>query len=208
MLIVMIFLGALSGLLSLLLCKKLISSRTDTPIQTHFISGKCAVVLWCAVGAVLFALVELQGIANVRKIEFIIATLLCILIGAVDISVRKIPNSLLLALIITKSIFLAIDFTKEGLTQTLLGFVVALVIFMLPSFFKIQVGAGDIKLAAVIGLYLGIHGFLQAMITMAVAISIYGLSLLARKRGGFKSKTAMGPYLALGFICTLFFPVL
>lgn len=208
MLVFMIFLGALSGLLSLLLCKKLISSRTDTPINKFFISGKYAAVLWCAIGAAVFALVELQGIEITRKIEFIIATLICIQIGAVDISVREIPNSLLLALIVTKSIFFAIDFTIEGLTQMLLGFVVANVVFILPSLLKIKIGAGDIKLAAVIGLYLGINGFLQSMIIMAIVISIYGLFLLASKRGGFKTLTAMGPYLALGFICTLFFPIL
>lgn len=208
MLIIMILVGALSGWLCLPLCKKLIDSRTDTPIQKWYITGKYAPILWCALGAVAFILVELQGISVPQKVEFIIVTLTCLLIGSVDIAVKKIPNILLLTLIITKALFLAIKFSKESLIQSFWGFVAASVIFILPSLLKIKVGAGDIKLAAVIGLYLGINGFLQAMLIMAITISVYGIFLMIRKLGNFKSLTAMGPYLALGFIITLLFPII
>lgn len=208
MLIIMILIGALSGWLCLPLCKRLIDSRTEAPIQKWYITGKYAPILWCILGVAAFVLVELQGISVPQKVEFIIVTLICLLISSVDIAVKKIPNILLLILITTKALFLAIDFSKEALVQSLWGFVVAIVIFILPSLLRIKVGAGDIKLAAVIGLYLGINGFLQAMLIMAITISVYGIFLITRKLGNFKSLAAMGPYLALGFIITLLFPII
>ena len=208
MLIVMIVLGAVSGWLSLLLCKKLIAARSETPVQKWYISNKSAPILWSVLGMAAFSLIELQEITIYQKIEFIIVTLICLLIGSVDIAVKKIPNILLLVLIVTKTLFVIFNHSNVSFAQNLWGFIAASVIFVLPSLAKIKVGAGDIKLAAVIGLYLGINGFLQAMLIMAITISLYGLVLMIRRLGSFKSLTAMGPYLALGFFVTLLFPLI
>lgn len=204
----MICCGAVGGCLSILLSKRLITARTENSIEKWYVVGKFAPFLWGLIGSIGFGLIQQFGNNVLQKAELTILLLICLCISAVDFSIRKIPNSLLLVLIISKSVFLASDFSKEELIQSLWGFVFACAVFAIPSFFKISVGAGDMKLAAVSGLYLGINGFLQAMIIMAVTITLYGVYLIIRKMGTLKTKTAMGPYLALGFICTLLFPVI
>lgn len=208
MLILMIISGATAGYFGLLLSKKLIAARNNGKAESKLIAGEYAYVLWCLIGALSFGLIQFTNTDFLQKMEFASVFFICLSISAVDFNVRKIPNSLLLALIASKTVFLVLDFSKEKLWQSLLGFGAACIIFTLPSLVKIHVGAGDIKFAVVVGLYLGMMGFLQAMIIMAAAISVYGIYVFIKRVGGIKTKTAMGPYLALGMFCSLLFPLI
>lgn len=199
--------GAIAGLLSLMLSKKFITARIQELPKNWLLNGKYAPIIWCVLGSIGFGIIQYFGNSVYEKAEYIIVFVICLCLSAVDFSIRKIPNSLLLALILSRILFLALNFTKEEMVQSLWGFGVACVIFTIPSLFKINVGAGDMKLAAITGLYLGINGFLQAMIVMALTIAIYGIYIIIRKLGNLKSKTAMGPYLAFGLISTLLFPL-
>lgn len=204
----MIGCGAAAGWLCMLLSKKLITARTDEKVEKWYLTNKLSPVFWCLTGSAGFGVIQAFGNEPVQKVQLITIFLICCCISAVDFSIRKIPNSLLLALIAVKVIFLIVDFSKEKLFESFWGFGIASVIFAIPSFFKISVGAGDIKLAAITGFYLGTYGFLQAMIIMAISIALYGIYIMIRKIGNFKTKTAMGPYLAFGLICTLLYPIL
>jgi len=191
-----------------MLCKKLIELRTTKPVDKWYISGKQVEVFWCIFGAAGFVAIHIVSDDMIRKAELAMIFLLCLCVSAVDFAIRKIPNSLLLALIVSKIAFLILNFSTKELKQSVLGFAVACVVFTIPSLLKIPVGAGDIKFAAVTGLYLGLYGFLQAMIIMAIAIGLYGIYIIIRKLGNLKTKTAMGPYLALGLLLTLVFPII
>lgn len=206
--ILMILCGALAGYLSLLLSKKLIIARKGEIPQKGLVTGKYAPLFWVTLGSAGFGLIQLFDAGLLRNAEYAVVYLICLCIGAVDFTIRKIPNSLLLALIANRTLFLALNFSKDELKLSLWGFGAAVVIFMLPSLLKINVGAGDIKLAAITGFYLGVNGFLQAMIIMAVTITIYGFYLMIRRIGNLRSKTAMGPYLVFGMFCSMLFPVI
>ncbi|HAN20186.1 MAG: hypothetical protein A2Y15_09880 [Clostridiales bacterium GWF2_36_10] len=203
----MICCGAVAGWLSMILCKYLVSVRVNGPLDHLLIRSIYAPIVWCISGVIGFAIIQSLGRGALQITEYITVFLICLCIGAVDFIIRKIPNQLLLTLILSKVVFLALNFSKQEMQQSFLGFAAACVIFTIPSLLKVNVGAGDIKLAVVTGFYLGIYGFLQAMIIMAITIAVYGLYIIIRHRGNLKTKTAMGPYLALGLISTLMFPL-
>jgi len=202
----MLILGAVSGLLCLLLTRKLIYYRNKTKTNS-FLTGKYAPFLWIIIGATAFYLIYIAEISEIKKIEYSVVYVVCLTLGAVDFLIRKIPNSLILMLIANKIVFIALDFSVDEIKKSVFGFAVACVVFVIPSFLKISVGAGDIKLAAATGLYLGVIDFMQAMIIMAVSFALYGFYMLIKKTGNFRTKTAMGPYLALGLFFTLLFPI-
>lgn len=206
----MVVLGAASGYLALQITRRLIQSRTAGLPEKRsnvIVSHKISPIVWSALFSAGFSIIYLAAGEPFAIAECAAVFTLCACIGAVDWVIRKIPNSLLLALISSRAAFLIIRRDFSDVKVSLLGFAIAAVIFAIPALFKLNVGAGDTKLAAVTGLYLGISGFLQAMITMAVLITFYGIYLLISKRGGFRTKTAMGPYLAFGFISSLVFPI-
>jgi leader peptidase (prepilin peptidase)/N-methyltransferase len=68
-----------------------------------------------------------------------------------------------------------------------------------------MMGAGDVKLAAVIGLMVGyplVWGALAAGIVLGGVAAIF---LIMRQRAAAKSYMAYGPYLALGALLVLWF---
>lgn len=207
MIVLMAALGAAAGFLALLISRKLIASRMGQLPPSPLVSRRFTPLAWCALSSAGYAVICLAADGPLEAAESAAVLTLCLCVGAVDWVSKKIPNPLLLALIVSKAAFLAVRHDMSEVRGSLWGFAAAAVIFAIPAFFRIGVGAGDIKLAAVTGLYLGIVGFLQAMIIMAVLITFYGVYLKIRKRGGFRTKTAMGPYLAFGLICTLVFPI-
>ena len=205
--ILMICNGAAAGIIGMILARKLITARGALP-EKGLVTGEYAPLFWGTLGSAGFGLIHLLDATMIQKAEYITIFMICICISAVDFTIRKIPNSLVLALIATRILFMALQFSTDEVVKSLWGLGTACIIFLLPSLLRIKVGAGDIKLAAVTGFYLGVNGFLQAMIIMAVTISAYGVYIMIRRMGSFKSKTAMGPYLALGMFCTLLFPIL
>ena len=66
---------------------------------------------------------------------------------------------------------------------------------------------GDIKFAAAIGFSMGLFGFLEAAIVMAVCLVIVLVYLLATKKGDLKTPVPMGPFLAAGTILAILAPL-
>lgn len=66
-------------------------------------------------------------------------------------------------------------------------------------------GAGDIEIGALIGLWLGYPIILVSLMTAFVTGAGYGLVLIGQKKAGLKSQVPFGPFLVLGALAGLFF---
>ncbi len=218
--------AAISGLFTGFIFWKLaimqISKRTKDTIKQNALKKTYIPVLWMFISAAVFVLlvylyakkyVPDKGFEYISTVvEFSIYIAIVFNIAAVDFTIRKIPNELLLALMVTKIVFAAISLVKgapvfDTLLNPVIGFAVGFLLFSIPSMFKINIGAGDVKFSAVIGFCLGYYFFLQAMIIMAVILLVYLLFLLITHKGNLKTATAMGPYLAFGTVITMLFPL-
>jgi len=119
----------------------------------------------------------------------------------IDAKHRVIPNELVLSILILSAVFGFTGAIAFNVWQSLLGLAVCFIIFLVPSFFGKQVGAGDIKLAAAMGFALGLVGGLYAVAAMGALVLLYVLlerdvPLIQR----FKTMIPMGPFLALALI--------
>ncbi|MDI6709701.1 MAG: prepilin peptidase [Thermoanaerobacterales bacterium] len=90
------------------------------------------------------------------------------------------------------------------LSAVLGALVPAAFFFLLALATRGGVGGGDIKLAAVIGLFLGWPWGLLAVFLGALAGGILGLALLLTGRKKRKDPLPFGPFIALGAIVTVF----
>lgn len=139
----------------------------------------------------------------------------CLLLPAVsaamlDIRLRIIPNDLVLAILILRLVFglpalLGVPgFPEFRLWNSLLGLVVAFVVFLLPSFTGKQVGAGDLKLAAAMGFCLGWQGALVAIVLMGLLVLSYAMATPRMPfLAALKTSIPMGPFLSGGMIAVL-----
>lgn len=205
-------LGLLAGFAFLKLAIMQIAKRTEDASKKDSLRKPVIMVLWMLLSAVLFAAVVWRESDLLVRIEYAIYISVFLNIAVVDFLIRKIPNELLLVLLVTKTIFLTIALFssvafKEVVFQPLIGLAVGFFVFSIPSLFKLNIGAGDVKLAGVIGFCLGFYLFFQSMVVMAAILLIYLLVLLVTKKGNLKTATAMGPYLAFGAVLTMLFPI-
>ena len=156
----------------------------------------------------LFALLVLIGGVigwragiSFRGLYFILLLFVSACAFYIDAKQRVIPNELVLSILILSAVFGFTGAIAFNIWQSLLGLAVCFIIFLAPSFFGKQVGAGDIKLAAAMGFALGLIGGLYAVAAMGALVLLYVLierdmPLVQR----FKTMIPMGPFLVLALL--------
>ncbi len=140
--------------------------------------------------------------------ELALGLVLCallVIITLTDLERRVIPNPVLVAgAVIAVVIAAASDpssLAERGLSAALAAGFLLLIALAYPR----GMGMGDVKLVAVMGLYLG-RAVAPALLIAFAAGAVVGLALIAR-RGGAARKHAIpfGPFLALGGVIGLWF---
>ncbi|EEH63394.1 peptidase, A24 family [Gleimia coleocanis DSM 15436] len=126
----------------------------------------------------------------------------------VDLAVHKLPNRLtFLALVIfllglgLRLIILPFENPLPFIASAVFGALVwglppALIYYLMKG-----IGFGDVKLAPVLGAWLGLYGFETAYVGLTVAFLIGGavaLYLVTVKKQAMKTRIAFGPFLILG----------
>lgn len=189
------------------LTRRLIQNRTGLPAQNPLLKSWWSPVVWIAVCAAAGGFISVYITEHISSIEYIGIFLILISIAVIDISIRKIPNELLIMLVALKLFAAFASLNPASLLTAALGLAVGLVLFMVPLFIGVGVGWGDVKMAAAAGFCLGIAGILQATMVMAAVMACYLLFLVITKKGNRKTKAAMGPALSLGMMVALLFPL-
>lgn len=121
-----------------------------------------------------------------------------------DLEHRVIPNKILIvAALVAVGLLLAGD--RDAIPEHLLAAAIAFaVLFLVAILYPHGMGMGDVKLAGVMGLYLG-KAVAPALLIGFAAGALFGLVLIAR-RGADARKQAVpfGPFLAFGGLVAIF----
>jgi leader peptidase (prepilin peptidase) / N-methyltransferase len=163
-------------------------------VTWHFLPGLVAADSAPAIAA---AILELAAFLYLATISVVLAI--------IDLDVRRLPNVIVLpAYVVAAAAFTtvaALDNRWDQLLVAGLGLGIAGVVFLLPAFIRPgSMGMGDVKLAGVLGAFLGWLGWnawATGFIVAFIAGGIFGLVLIALKRGR-KAKVPFGPWLLGG----------
>jgi len=126
-------------------------------------------------------------------------------IALIDLDRRIIPNAITLpaavAAIVAAGV-IDIDFVPE---QLIAGLAAGGFFLLAALLYPRGMGMGDVKLAAVLGLYLG-RAVAPAILIALVSGVVVGAAIIARKgaREGRRTAVPFGPFLALGGVVALF----
>lgn len=129
-------------------------------------------------------------------------------IAVTDFATARIPNLLLLAVLLPAAVVLAAGtggLLGVGPGSSLAGFVAGALI-PLGGYASRMLGAGDVKFSAVLGLLVGFSGVLWILLLAAVSIGLCSVVLVIRSRfdrSVLKRRIPAGPSLALGFMFVL-----
>ncbi|MBE6720131.1 MAG: hypothetical protein E7571_05705 [Ruminococcaceae bacterium] len=213
--IVSLVYGIVLGLVTIPLSKKLALKRTEDPAEVAPLNRISIKVL-----AVVLGIASVFGLVFTAKTpELLVRDLLLIIpifsLSFVDSVVRKIPNSLLLAMLVTEIGYLiyygihaeSYDDTFGVISGAFIGFFVGMIVCTIPSILKIPIGAGDVKYSAIIGICLGAAGYFQAMMFMFFSMVLVYIYLKISKKGDLKTQLPMAPVLSFGTVVTMCFSV-
>jgi leader peptidase (prepilin peptidase)/N-methyltransferase len=128
---------------------------------------------------------------------------LLVVITLTDLERRVIPNAVLVAGAIVAVAIAAVGDPSSLPDRAIAGAAAGGFLFLVALLYPRGMGMGDVKLAAVMGLYLG-RAVAPALLIGFAAGALVGLALIAR-RGASARKQAVpfGPFLALGGIVAL-----
>ena len=113
-------------------------------------------------------------------IAFFSLLLLLLMSAVIDTSTKKIPNPIVLTIIIIGLCFNSLTFEGIGLWGSIIGFSVGLII-MLPSYSFAGMGAGDVKLMAAIGSVVGFDKILNVVLYSYLIIFVMSLLFIILK---------------------------
>lgn len=211
-----ILVGVLYGLLlvaiTIPLSKKLILNRSEDPGSILPLKKKVTTVILVIAGVASSVGLMLTAKDDAQLIRNMVLLIPMMSISTVDMIIRKIPNSLLLAMILIQGTYVTYysvtNHTTEYLIQVAIGFAVGFIGCTIPSVLRIPVGAGDVKYSAVIGFIVMIGGYFESMIIMGLVVLLLYFALKITKKGGMKTLIPMGPFLSIGTVITMCWPLL
>ena len=132
--------------------------------------------------------------------------ILLVPVTLIDLDHRIIPNTLMLiGTVVSVAILLLTD--PGALTEHLIAAAAAGGFLLIAALaYPAGMGMGDVKLAFVMGLFLG-RNVAPAMLVALITGSVVGAAIIARKgaKEGRKTAIPFGPYLAFGGLVGLFF---
>jgi prepilin peptidase CpaA len=99
-----------------------------------------------------------------------------------DLKSRKIYNKVIFPGLLVALLLNLFQFGWDGLFTSLLGFIVGLSILLIPYFMG-GMGAGDVKLLALIGALKGVSFVLATAVYMAIIGGVIGVAILVFRKG-------------------------
>lgn len=154
---------------------------------------------------ILFVIIYLYIGFNLTLLPYLFFITLLIVISFIDIDHYRIPDKLIVFGIIIGMIFhILTPFVTY--IDALIGFFIGSgILFLLAVLSKGGMGGGDIKLAALIGLFLGWKLTLLTLFLSSLLASLIGVSLILLGKKDRKDPIPFGPFLALGALIALLY---
>jgi leader peptidase (prepilin peptidase)/N-methyltransferase len=145
-----------------------------------------------------------------KAIFYLIFFYCLVIISVIDIFHKKIPNRVLLFLIvfgiIFNSAFEIISWKKALSGGIFAGFILILTRIIGQYILKKEsLGMGDIKLAAILGFFIGLELFLVTLFISSLSAAVISLLLTLFYHIKISQKIPFAPFLCLGSILSLFF---
>ena len=152
---------------------------------------------------ILFSLLVFKYGFTVKTFYYCFFAALLIVIAFVDLENFLIPNKVNLVLLVSGIIFHFL-FSPLGLVNPILTFLGTGFLFLfLQILFRGGLGGGDVKFAALLGLWLGWPKTVFAIFLGSFLGSIIGISLIILKKRKRKDPVPYGPFLVTGTFIVL-----
>ena len=196
--------GAVLGLVAESLIKKI-----DLQVR---VSRTALVAFGLIFGAIFALLIVDRFIAIELRLAFAILCAGLLVQSMIDAYTHRLVRQITHTMAVSGVLILGFHALQNSLTKSLVSAGVCAISgvaisFLTNKFAKGGLGAGDVRLMAVLGWYLGFLSYgaaIWAMFAACCFASIFGLALVAVRRASWQRRIAFGPFLALGTVLAIF----
>ena len=159
------------------------------------------------INALSYVLIYMKFGFAIKSIFFCLLASLLIVISMIDFDTKEVYTATTLFGLILGLIYLVVSYFYLNInyTDNILGGVVGFLIIFLIVKLTQGMGEGDYEIAGVCGLFLGVKGILVGLFIGIILGAIYGSVLLIRKSKTGKDEMAFGPFIALGSFISLIY---
>jgi leader peptidase (prepilin peptidase)/N-methyltransferase len=202
-------------------CQTPIRTRDNLPVLSWLLlRGRCRdcdtaisarYPLVEVVTATLFALMAAWFGLSWELPAFLYLTAITVALALIDLDVKRLPNAIVLPSYVVGMVLLggAAAITGEwgALLRAVLGMVAMFVFFfVLAVIHPAGMGFGDVKLAGVLGLYLGWLGWGELVIGGFLGFllgGVVGIGLMVVRKAGRKTAIPFGPFMLVGALLAI-----
>lgn len=203
-----ISLGSVIGLSLGFVARSLIKKIDSKPRN---VSGRL-VLFASAIGAVVGDLIFLRFLDFELRLCFAVLCSGLLVQSLVDIYTHRLVRQISHAMAVSGILLLGFNAIKISNTNLLVSAGVCSALGIAVSFFANKVshgslGAGDLRLMAVLGWHLGFLSYTAAMwalFSACLLAGLFGVAMIAVGRGSWQQRIAFGPFLGLGSMATIF----
>ena len=162
-----------------------------------------------SLNCILYLIVYLKFGLTLIALKYCILASILIVIGMIDYDTQFVFTSTTIFGGIIAGIFIIIQAAlyNTGTIDLFLGGVIGFAIIGLIVFLTKGMGEGDIEIAAVCGLFLGVKGILLGLFLAVILGGIVGIIILLLKLKKAKEKIAFGPCIAIGSLISMLWGV-
>ena len=200
--------GAIIGVVLGLVAESLIK-KIDLQVRVSRTAlFTCGLIL----GAIFALLIVDRFVAFELRLAFVILCAGLLVQSMIDAYTHRLVRQITNILAVSGVLILGFYALENSLAKSLIsagGCAIAgvAISFLTNKFSKGGLGVGDVRLMAVLGWHLGFLSYSSAIWAMFAACcfaSIFGLTLVAVRRGSLQRRIAFGPFLALGTVTAIF----
>ncbi len=161
--------------------------------------------------AIIFAVLAWRIGATAALPAYLYLGAIGVALALIDIDVKRLPNAIVLPSYVVAPALLgvaaAVDQDLSSYIRALLGMVALYAFYYVLAFiYPAGMGFGDVKLAGVLGLYLGWLGWAEVITGGFLGFlfgGIVGFALMLTRKAGRKSQIPFGPFMLAGALAAI-----
>jgi prepilin signal peptidase PulO-like enzyme (type II secretory pathway) len=178
--------------------------RRNRAVKESRLDERWFQLIICIVNGILWTVTALR-LAPVPSLLCSLLFTLAIIFTVIDIRIHTIPNELLAVTLAVGILFQLFRFGSKSLLTASLCMLILAVLYLLLGFILglDKIGAGDVKLAGVMGMVLGYPAIVTAILFMSISIILYCMIGIWIKKLTLISMFPFAPFMMFGMSVAL-----